>query len=72
MATITQKEKELIKGILLYHPEYTNQEIHGMINKSRGGIKNFINQGRISDVKKDGTIVAMDKEEVEQFIRKYS
>lgn len=70
MATITQKEKEFIKGVFKhYGDQYTGQEILGFINKKRGDVSNHINIGRISETKKNSDITPMNKYKVDVWIK---
>ena len=69
MATITEEEKRFIKGMFKHYPQYSGQEILGIINKRRGDISQHINIGRVSDVKKDDTIAPMKKKELDKWIK---
>lgn len=71
MAAITQEEKEFIKGVFEhYGGTYTGQQILGIINNRRGDISNHINIGRISEVKNEKSIQPMEKEKVDEWIKK--
>ena len=70
MATITQREKEFIKGVFKhYSDQYTGQEILGFINKRRDDVSNHINIGRISETKNNSDITPMNKDEVDAWIK---
>ena len=73
MASITDEEKRFIKGVFIhYNGEYTGQEILGIVNNKRGNPANHINIGRVTEVKGNDSIIPMTKDEVDEWIKKYS
>jgi hypothetical protein len=64
-ATLTDTEKSIIKALL--NDGWRNQDIQVLINTGRAA---SINSGRISGIKKSGSVIPASKQQVEAFRRK--
>lgn len=70
--SLTDYEVSIIKN-LLQKPEFTNQEIAGLINRYRGDAKSDVSSGRITNIKNNDIIkyqgvLACSEEDVRDFL----